>query len=999
MAAWAKASAGLWLLCAPAVTVLPAEPLPLRHYSTSNGLVHNRVSALYSDSRGFLWICTDEGLARFDGRQFKTYTRQNGIPHIHVNGIVETRDGEYWIATDGGVARFHPRNPGKQFESFALGSAPEAQFVNGLAEDRDGSLLAGTNGGLFRIARGKSVQIEPLPVRADRYPGAPAITRIRVDSSGRLWVGTEDGLLLRTRHRDWVRLPLKLGPFPEFIEDIAFDAQGRPWAGTKHGAVRLRPDPDGPGARIDLVLTERDGLPDPDVIAIWFSSVGRAWFGTMNGLAEWDPQRGRALRSYHRGDGLTDPSIYAITEDIAGNLWFGTRRGGALELLQLQIQTYGAAAGLVTSGDDVVLETAAGEICVAAIGDTQRPVECLEAGRFARAFPKLPPSVTAWSTTSSQATLADRTGAWWISTGRGLFRFPPGPTGRLLPNRSFDLRLFPGSMWARRLFEDRAGNIWIETRQGDLSGLAKWDARQRRIVELSTRLSDKARASAITAFADDGECIWLGLGRPGGLLRLRGETVEEIPDIPPGTVNALHCDRRGHIWLASADAGLAEVDASGARPVVRVYDAPSHLSSNEVWCITEDRLGRVYAGTARGVDRIEPRGGAVLHYSVADGLAEGDIRSALCDRNGDLWFLSNQGLSRLHSIVERPLPPPIPRITELRAGGKLELLSEFGETQAGPLRLEPEQSSVEIDFLAVSHRAPSRLRYQYRLSGAGADWSEPSANSSVGFPHLAPGKYRFELRTLDEEGRPGPAAASVAFAVLAPVWNRWWFQALILLAGAGLLYGWYHVNTAQQVALERVRTRIAMDLHDEMGAGLSRIAVLSEALGHSSPPPVKAQQYVQEISETSRSLAESTRDLVWTITPGHRTLRDLLARIRAFGEDLLAGTTWDVTADGTWLARELTVDQRRHLYLILKEAVHNIARHARAARASLRVWMEGGLLVARVEDDGCGFPDREAAGLGLDNMRRRAVLLGAQLSIESHPGKGTCIEVRVPMKP
>ena len=174
-------------------------------------------------------------------------------------------------------------------------------------------------------------------------------------------------------------------------------------------------------------------------------------------------------------------------------------------------------------------------------------------------------------------------------------------------------------------------------------------------------------------------------------------------------MNALHCDQRGHIWVATADAGLAEVDLSGGRPAIRVYDAPSRLSSNEVWCITEDRLGRIYAGTARAVDRIDPATGAVLHYSVHDGLAEGDIRSALCDRHGDLWFLSNQGLSRLRSAGERPPPPAVPRITEFRAGGKLELLSEFGETQAGPLRLEPEQSSIDINFLAISHRAAAPL--------------------------------------------------------------------------------------------------------------------------------------------------------------------------------------------------------------------------------------------------------------------------------------------------
>ena len=211
--------------------------------------------------------------------------------------------------------------------------------MNTLAEDRDGSLLAGTNGGLFRIVRGKSLRIEPVRVPVERYPGTLSILRVRVDSSGDCWVGTENGgLLRRMRNGNWVCLTEQQGLPADFIGEIALDAKGRLWVGTKQGAVRLRLDTDGPGSRVDLALTEQKGLPDPDVRAIFFGSDGRAWFGTMNGLAEWDPESGRTLRSYHREDGLVDPSIYAIAEDVAGNLWFGTRRGGLLELPQSEIQ-------------------------------------------------------------------------------------------------------------------------------------------------------------------------------------------------------------------------------------------------------------------------------------------------------------------------------------------------------------------------------------------------------------------------------------------------------------------------------------------------------------------------------------------------------------------------------------------------------------------------------------------------------------------------------------
>jgi len=413
-----------------------------------------------------------------------------------VNAIVETRDGEYWIATDGGVARFHPRRPGRQFESFALGGAPEAQFVNTLAEDRDGSLLAGTNRGLFRIVRGASIRIEEVRAQIHGYPGALSILQVRVDSTGQWWVGTEKGLLRRARNGAWLWLTEQQGLPSDFIGSIAIDTQGRMWVGTKGGAARLRRDLDESGKATDLVVTERNGLPDPDVRAIRFTRGGLAWAGTMNGLAEWDSESGRVVRSYRRGDGLADESVYAIAEDPAGALWFGTRRGGLLQLPQSDIRTYGAAAGLALSGDDVLLETAAGEICTAGIGDSRRPLDCLESGRFVRLFPNLPPSVSAAQTTSSQATLQDRTGAWWISTASGLLRFPAA-------NRNPDLWLLR-DLECRRLLEDQAGNIWIETKHGKVSGLAKWAAGQRRIIDLSARLPERAGSDSISALAASG---------------------------------------------------------------------------------------------------------------------------------------------------------------------------------------------------------------------------------------------------------------------------------------------------------------------------------------------------------------------------------------------------------------------------------------------------------------------------------------------------------------
>jgi signal transduction histidine kinase len=406
----------------------------------------------------------------------------------------------------------------------------------------------------------------------------------------------------------------------------------------------------------------------------------------------------------------------------------------------------------------------------------------------------------------------------------------------------------------------------------------------------------------------------------------------------------------------------------------------------------------VYAGTARGVDRIEPGAGAVLHYSEEDGLAEGDIRSALCDRNGDLWFLSNRGLSRLRVTEERPPAPPIPRISELRAGGKLELLSEFGETQAGPLRLEPDQSSVEIDFLAVSHRAPWRLRYRYTLKGAGdATWSEPSSASSVHFPHLAPATYRFEVRSIGENGQLSPPAV-VEFRLLPPVWRRAWFIAALLMLTAAAGYALHRYRMNQSLAVERVRIHLATDLHDDLGAGLAEIAILSEVAKRK--PAEGAAEALEYTATRARTLRASLSDIVWTVDPTRDLLADLIHRMRETALAMLEAENRDVQfvapSEKEVEGMELPPALRRHLFLFFKESVTNIARHAVATEVHLQISAANRDLRMNIRDNGCGFdPQAPVTGRGLASLRYRATEIHGELRLESAPGKGTDIELRV----
>jgi glucose-6-phosphate-specific signal transduction histidine kinase len=290
------------------------------------------------------------------------------------------------------------------------------------------------------------------------------------------------------------------------------------------------------------------------------------------------------------------------------------------------------------------------------------------------------------------------------------------------------------------------------------------------------------------------------------------------------------------------------------------------------------------------------------------------------------------------------------------------------------------------------------LRYQYRLEGTGMDWSTPTEQRTIDFANLAPGRYRFLVQAVNSDGVVSPHPAAVAFAVLHPIWQRSWFLSLLAFAVGLAVYALHRYRVSRLLEVERVRTRIATDLHDDIGAGLSRIAVLSEVARHEAGgSPVTERLSV--IARASRELVDAMSDIVWVINPQRDQLRDLTQRMRRFASDLFTSRNVDFTFRATG-DEQLTVgaDVRRHMFLIFKESINNIVRHSANAKADIELKVEGGSFVLTVADNGPGFePSRTSEGSGLANMRERARLLSGRLHVDSRIGRGTIITLTVPL--
>jgi signal transduction histidine kinase len=507
-----------------------------------------------------------------------------------------------------------------------------------------------------------------------------------------------------------------------------------------------------------------------------------------------------------------------------------------------------------------------------------------------------------------------------------------------------------------------------------------------------------------TAFAEEGSGrLWIGF-HDGGLVRYQGGRFEPLA-VPPGAIagpiNALHIDQGGRLWIASTQSGVLRVDDPGsAHPLLARYTTSQGLSSNEILCLTEDEKGRIYAGTNRGVDRLDPTSGLVRHYTTADGLSRGAVGHAYRDHLGVLWFLTDEGISRLTSSPDpAPVPPPV-IIAGLRVRGVPRPISELGETQVGQLELAPDQNQVQIEFVGLDFEPGAALQYQYKLEGEDQDWSALSSERTVNYASLAPGSYRFLVRAVSADGIISRTPATIAFTVLAPVWRRWWFLSLCALLAAGAVYGLYQYRLGQLLAVERIRTRIATDLHDDIGSSLSQVAILSEVVRRRIPDSdPEIHEPLSRIAGVSRELVDSMSDIVWAINPAKDRVYFLAQRMREFASDVFIAGDIQLQFRAEISDHDLKVgaEVRRQVFLIFKECIHNIVRHSNCTQVEIGLRVEGGRLVIEVRDNGIGFePVAAVPGHGLESMRARAQRLGGGIHVAADH-RGTAVTLEIPL--
>jgi signal transduction histidine kinase len=428
------------------------------------------------------------------------------------------------------------------------------------------------------------------------------------------------------------------------------------------------------------------------------------------------------------------------------------------------------------------------------------------------------------------------------------------------------------------------------------------------------------------------------------------------------------------------------------------------LVSNSVGELNEDALGRMWYATPSGVGSVIPSEPPVprIEYELM-GLSAFSIGTT---RDSVNWFLTNRGLILLlpSALRDSEIPPPV-YVTRLEANGK--------PVDAGrEIRLEYSQNTLLIGFTGISFRSGVPPRYRYHLTGIGATDLRPTGENSVTYGALEPGKYTFEVKAITGSGLESIQPAALTFTIIPPVWRRWWFIALVAAAGAGMLYAIARYRLSRLLAEEQLRVRIASDLHDELASNLTSIAtygsILRDSSGTPEPDPARRNELLDRITTLSRESVNSIRDIIWAIDPREETIYDLLLRLR---ENLLTACRakkialrFDEPFQIKLPDHNLAPEQRRHLWMLLKEACTNAVNHSGCTELIVRSGSSGGAVEISVRDNGHGFdpPDDGSGkgrgrgpGRGLGIMRDRAKQLNGIIAITSEPENGTTVRLRV----
>lgn len=973
-------------------------------WENDDGLPQNSIISMTQTRDGYLWMGTINGLVRFDGLKFSVFNEDNtpGLGSSPIVALFEDRHERLWIGSEqSGVLL---AKDGK-VTPLGIGRGNRESRLRVACEDAEGAIwLNLADGSLWRYKDGVT---NDYSAGAAKTFGCSALI---VDRAGQVWVGTERGILevdsrkAASGQRD---LPTARSIPGGATELLITSPRGGFWSFAAGQISRHQPDGGSeisgayawnPSFQVTSAVEDREGN-----LIVGTHGQGVFRFGVTNG------NQLMATESLAKDSGLPVSYVLSMASDREGTLWVGTDGGG---LNRLKARTFHVVEPTLGLAVQSVSADSAGGVWMT-FNVLEWSANCaayLRAGEF-HGYGRAQGLFTG----SATAVLADGQEQVWVGSHGGLFQLQEN---RFAAVAGVD-RIPPA---VRAIHRDRGGHLWL----GTSGGLVRWKDPDATILTSSNGLSSD-EIWAVEDGADGG--LWVGT-RGGGLNRMDDGrfTAFHKPDgLPSEDISSLHRDGDGVLWVGTRGTGLARwKDGKWTR-----YSTREGLVSNAIGYTIDDAEGYLWIGSNAGLMRVKKdsmNGFAdgktssifVRSFGKPDGMPTRECTigfqpGACRTPDGRLWFPTSKGLIWVDPsrIVFNTNAPPV--VIEMVAiDGRSQMADGVTTGRRASITVAPNQERLEIRYTSLNLSSPERARFRYRMVGHETDWFDAGDARVARYSKLPPGQYRFHVIACNEDGVWNEQGSEIAIVVEPPFWRTWWFLGVVFASVLGIVAGVVHfvstqklqrqlADLRQQEALEKERSRIARDIHDQLGANLTQVSLLGELIEGDKEEPEEVAAHARQIQSTALETSRALDQIVWTVNPSNDTLDGLVNYLCKYAQEYMAvaGLKYRLEVPADLPNAPITPEIRHNLFLAAKEAVTNIVKHAQAESAWLRLKLEPGWFTIEIQDDGkgpAGMNEKRAQSRnGLRNMGKRLEDVGGKFEIGPAPGRGTLVRLVAPL--
>ncbi len=972
-------------------------------YTRDDGLISNEVTCTYRDSRGFLWIGSKEGLQVYNGKYFRNIRHHlldsTSLSSDWVMSIAEDSRGFIWVGTDKGISKIHPGHlrctryaPGKKMSSLVN------SFYSKVTADHHGTIWALTSNYLLCLKKDSFVIID------------------QVDRPGHLSIGNNNQLLIAIRGSLFVKKN-EAGLLEEYRKEdkdkfvyttLYQDVKGNYWIGTWAGGLLMY---NSNWTNAQQFKWDQDPS-NPSATNIVLSISGNkneVYVGTSNGLYMYKIDgaidlANPTVRLQYKPEeryGLSSSWINHIAIDQKENIWVANTGGlNASMSLNREYNEMASGTGLTTD----LLWTNDGLISSSWYG---KGVYFFDRKmNLVKTIPYFPESKKELNNSQISGLDLDDQGNLWVATFNGLVEYDL--------NRQRTLAYYTKEN--NGFATNRLNDVWVNKSEQEVwtanydAGITRYDLLTGKATHVNKENSSFIVHDLIWSFYDDqAGALWILTN--AGVIRYNyftkewrywTEVASDTIPVKMGRANVILKDSRGIVWLGTENGLFIYLNQQWFFKGIE-----NGLPERSVNGIVEDKKGNIWMGFPHSIAGFNSGTLSTSILSTNNGVVLPTIDLISINPWSDqLYMIGNHSIYTINKeyILASHTESPSIYLEEFLINGKsyYSMNDSFGIEKKN---FRYNENNVEIGFITPNLGETGKLMYSYRI-GNGGTWSASNENNRIILPQLSPGSYQIEIRATKDGLHWSKEPLRISFVIRSPFWATWWFRLLLLLViltGMVLLVRFVSTRNLKlkilqlekDQAIEKERSRLAGDMHDDLGSGLTKISILSEVVKKKIHNDEKVETYLENISDSSRELVQNLNNIIWSLNPGNDQLQALLAYIREYAAQFTEScqVMFETEIQPIYIDKEVAEQVRRNIFLVTKEALNNAVKHGKAERIILRIELiDPSKLRITIIDNGKGMDVKgQFGGNGLKNMEKRMKEIGGSFSLESQPGKGTSV--------